>query len=105
MVLTRSQVKARAVNAALVASPGVHSPLSQRTNLQGNAVVADTNNDLGGDHVKAAWGGDVDDVNTGFILGSTGLPICRRTAKKYAVLRIPLFFLAVSNSTPLSAVL
>ena len=47
MVLTRSQVKARAVNAALVASPGVHSPLSQRTNLQGNAVVADTNNDLG----------------------------------------------------------
>ena len=61
MVLTRSQVKARAVNAALVASPGVHSPLSQsrqRTNLQGNAVVADTNNDLGGDHVNAAWGGE-----------------------------------------------
>ena len=78
MVLTRSQVKARAVNAALVASPGVHSPLSQRTNLQGNAVVADTNNDLGGDHVNAAWGGDVDDVNTGFILGSSNKKCKRR---------------------------
>ena len=68
MVLTRSQSNARAVNAALVASQGVYSPLSQRSNLQGNAVVVINHNDLGGSHVDTAWGGDVDD--TDFSLGS-----------------------------------